>query len=446
MSYRPRRFSLAVPATLIVAALALAQTAEAGFIRGSAVGGVSIDVQGVVAAPTVQEQRQLAALWRKALEDVPGELEPFSELRMVSLKRLEAEIAEHRRKLLPLPESVQCLAGLLRVQYVFVFPEQNDIVLAGPAEGWRVDELGNLVGKTTGRPVLMLEDLMAALRTRKSSAQTTISCSIDPTPEGLRRLQQLRSQLRTIGNRQETLARMEEALGDQVITVTGVPDTCHIARVMVAADFRMKRIAMNFERSPVPDLPSYLQMVKGRPGNAMPRWWLAPDYEPLRTGANGLAWELRGQGVKCLTEDSYLTDEGDLKQTKRTSKSAERWAELMTQKYDELAQVDSAFGHLRNVMDLVVIAALIEKESLLQRSGLEIPRLLDEELLEQYNPPRSVASKASFVKRGRQYVTSVSGGVEVQPWEIVLRDPESSQAVTAIRSKAEGRGKSWWWD
>ena len=56
---------------------------------------------------------------------------------------------------------------------------------------------------------------------------------------------------------------MEEAVGPQTITVTGVPATSHFARVIVAADFRMKRLAMNFEPAPVDGMPSFLTMLKG---------------------------------------------------------------------------------------------------------------------------------------------------------------------------------------
>ena len=38
----------------------------------------------------------------------------------------------------------------------------------------------------------------------------------------------------------------------------------------------------------------------------MPRWWLACDYEPLARSEDGLAWELRGNGVQAKTEDSLV--------------------------------------------------------------------------------------------------------------------------------------------
>jgi hypothetical protein len=292
--------------------------------------------------------------------------------------------------------------------------------------------------------VVLLQDLMVALRTAESSNASGISCSIDPTPEGVQRWKQLRlSSQPRVAKRQA-----EEAVGDQRITVTGVPADSHFARVLVAADFRMKRLGMGFEPAPVDGLPSYLDMLGRAPrgtANPMPRWWLAPDYEPLRRDGDGLAWEIRGQGVKCMTEQDLFTASGGRQHTGRAEPTAQRWAELMTNKYDELAREDSAFGQLRNVMDLAVVAALLAKENLLVRSGLEMPALTSEALLDQYNAPRKVASQASFVKKGRNWVISVSGGVQIYPWQVADRTEVASD-LSAARPKVDSAAaNAWWW-
>jgi hypothetical protein len=116
----------------------------------------------------------------------------------------------------------------------------------------------------------------------------------------------------------------------------------------------------------------------------------------------------------------------------------------MTAKYDELASKDSAFGHLRNLMDLAIVAALIEKEQLLAKTSLSLPRLLEEEMLQQYNAPKTVATQASLIKKGRDYVVSASGGVQVYPWELV-QESEESATVAAVHAKAK-LADSWWWD
>ena len=134
-----------------------------------AVGGVSIDVDGVLRASTTADSQALQKLRETVLGKAPTDLHAWTDLRAVSLKQLEAKITASLAAGEDLPEAVRYLAGLQRVQYVFVYPEQNDIVIAGPAERWDMDELGNVVGATSRRPVLLLDDLMVALRTREAS-------------------------------------------------------------------------------------------------------------------------------------------------------------------------------------------------------------------------------------------------------------------------------------
>src|SRR5690606_6954747 len=135
------------------------------------------------------------------------------------------------------------------------------------------------------------------------------------------------SRLREMGDPEETLPALEEALGPQKITVTGVPQTSHFARTLVAADFRMKRLAMGFEPSPVADMPSFMDLLTTSRGNqsATPRWWLAPKYEPLARDADGLAWQLRGQGVQCMTEDDHFNAEGKRQKSSKASATATKW-------------------------------------------------------------------------------------------------------------------------
>ena len=416
------------------------------FFANRSVGGVAVDAQGVLEAPTVEDNAELLALRDQVQLDTPADLEQFTERRAVSLKRLEATIARCRAENKPLPAEVECLAGLQRVQYVFVYPEQQDIVLVGPAEGWKVDDLGNVVGRTTNRPVLMLDDLLVALRSGGSSRMDPITCSIDPTPEGLRRLQELTSRLENIGDPDETLAMIEDALGPQVISVTGVPTTSHFARAMVAADFRMKRIAMNFEPAPIDGLPSFLSMIPGNgrgANNMMPRWWLAPNYEPLAKTADGLGWELRGPGVQCMTEEEFLNASGEKQSTGKAGTIAAKWAGSLTDKFAELADHDSSFGQLRNLMDLAVIGALIEKEQLASTAGLKAPWLMGQEELDRYPTPTRTSSKASVIRKRGAWVISASGGVEIVPWQIADRI-ETVADVSDARPEVGADATNFW--
>ena len=154
---------------MIAALLATASSpAFAGRFR-SAVGGVAINANGVLSEPTRQANELLVTRMKEMVQPAEGEMVEASELRRVSLKQLMSIVVEAARSETELPDAVRYLAGLQRVKYVFVYPEQGDIVLAGPGEGWVVNSRGEVVGRSTGLPVLQLDDLMVALRTSQQA-------------------------------------------------------------------------------------------------------------------------------------------------------------------------------------------------------------------------------------------------------------------------------------
>ena len=138
-------------------------------------------------------------------------------------------------------------------------------------------------------------------------------------------------------------------MGPQQVTYTGVPADSHFARVLVAADHRMKQLAMKLKDAPVHGLPSYLDMLKSRgqqPSSAMPRWWMACNYEPLARSNDRLSWELRGTGVKAMTEDEFIAEDGNVQGTGRADPVAKQWADQLTAHFEELSKQDSVFGEL----------------------------------------------------------------------------------------------------
>jgi hypothetical protein len=442
------RARIVLPAALAVAGLLAATQAQAQFVTQQ-VGGVSIDARGVLTKIRADELNELKRERQAAFAAVPADLKDTG-LRKVSLRRLEAAIAEQHKDGAPLADDIRYLAGLQRIQYVFVYPDQQDIVIAGPAEGWKLNALGDVVGEKSNRPVMLLDDLLVALRSIEGAQATGILCSIDPTPEGLSRVSALARKLTNPGaNIQPILDELEQAVGPQMITVKGVPDTSHFARVLVAADYRMKRIAMGLDESPVAGLPNYLEMVKttGRaPKNMLPRWWLEPDYDSILKDAEGLAYEFRGAAVKALTEEEMFTASGQKQATGKADPRAQKWADLMTAHYDELSVKDPIFGQLRNCIDLAVLAALVHKENLAEKAGWSMALLAGSDLpVENYHAPRQVDSQASAVAKGGAWVLSVSGGVLINPWRPVA-EPKPSAEPAAERTKAAGTGNGWWWN
>ena len=424
------------------------------------VAGVWIDADGILRNVERDELNKLRQVMQASLTRIPGELSEMAELRKVSLRRLAAAIAESNLKGSELPDDIKYLAGLQRIRYVFVYPEEQDIVLAGPGEGWTINEQGEVVGITTGKPVLLLDDLLVALRSAEPARQVGISCSIDPTSEGLQRVKKLISGLKTIGNPSETLASIEQTLGQQMITVTGVPADSHFARVIVAADYKMKRLAMNFDKAPVKGMPSYLELVKGTSRgmqNMLPRWWLAPSYGALLADPDAMAWELRDAAVKVVAEEDFLTESGSRERSGKASAMVRKWADNMTAHYSELSQKDVVFAQLRNCIDLAVVAALITKENLIQKAGHSMPVLMDSSRLTtvSFHAPRQVPSQASVFRRGRNWIISASGGVQIESWAVAEKQesgqlaPTRTAALTgkpAASSANTAKSTRWWWN
>lgn len=424
-----------------------------GIISTGAVGGVSINVDGVLSNAEMDQLTGLHDARKKAMQGVSEDLKRFSELRKVSLRGLQEAIAAHRAKSpnTPLPDDLQMLAGLQRIQYVFVYPEQQDIVIAGPAEGWAINDAGYIVGQTTGRAVMRLEDFAVAMRTGRSAANGGLSCSIDPTADGMRNLQQFVASIPAGADINDSIAGIEENLGPQTVSVNGVDPTTPFAHILVAADYRMKRLAMGFDTPPIPGLPNYLAMIKaGSRGvqNMTPRWWLAPNYDPLLKDSDGLAWELRGAGVKAMTEDDFFAADGSRTHTGKASAMAQKWSDNMTKVYEKLSVADPIFAELRNVMDMAVVAALISKEQLAEKANCSLDVLMDTNAVpvQQLNAPKTVPTQANFVKKGRDYVISASGGVQINSWLIADQKEVSAEMAPARDKAAKSRQGSWWWD
>jgi hypothetical protein len=133
--------------------------------------------------------------------------------------------------------------------------------------------------------------------------------------------------------------------------------------------------------------------------------------------------------------------------TGRTSPAAQKWANLLTEKYDDLCGKDPVFGELRNLMDMCVVAALLEKEGLWDRAGLSAPLLREaqsELKLKTWNAPKTVPPQVSFVKARNATIVTASGGVQVESWQVASNVEVSSQ-VGEVHQKATPNGNSLWW-
>jgi hypothetical protein len=428
-----------------------------------ATAGVMVDAEGVLRRhvhtdPTGQLTRQRLAAARATLTP---EIATFSPLRKVSLNRLEKAMRDSG---MTLSEEMRYLAGLLRVRYVFYYPETKDIVLAGPAEGWLTDLSGRAIGLTSRRPVLQLQDLAVALRAFPPGEKSAgvIGCSIDPTEQGLAQMQRFLRSVPSVAPSAQALQAstprivqgLRTSLGYQTVSVLGVPADTHFAQVMVEADYRMKLIGIGLERPPV-RLASFIERVSPAQvsRNALFRWYFVPEYQCVRRSDDGTAIELVGDGVRLIGENELVNAAGQRQAAARASNPSDVFVTSFTKSYSALAERSPVYAELRNLIDLAVAAAYIQQEDFYGKAGWSMEILGDESKysVRTYNAPKHVESAINAVWKGRQLMTPIGGGVEIQAREAlnsqnVQQDAEGK--VAALREETGGKlpDDRWWWD
>jgi len=420
--------------------------------------GVVIDGKGVlhkrsVTDPGGQVTRQRVAA---AKASMPPELTRRSPSRKISLTRLEKRIVENGG--VPTDE-MRYLAGLQRVRHVFCYPESGDVVIEGPAEGWITNMAGRVVGMTSGRPVVQLQDLVVALRAFPPGGQGTpvIGCSIDPTQQGLaemRRFLYHTGSYATPAQTQSIVDGLRTSLGMQEISVNGVPPDTHFAQVLVEADYRMKLIGIGLEQPPV-RMVSFVERVNPAAvsRNALFRWYFVPDYNCVRRSKDGLGMELVGDGVKLVGEDELVTTDGQRSAAGRASTASQMFTTSFTKKYPELANYSPVYAELRNLIDLVVAAAFIQEQDYYGKTGWTMELLGSEEAfaVQTYEAPKQVESTVAAVWKGRRLMTPIGGGVQIQAAmalepENLLADENDKVAELRKETAIKLAKDQWWWD
>lgn len=427
-------------------------------------GGIEIDASGILSSrvivdPTgaVNQQR-----WQAARASLNQDLQRPSSMRCVSLNRLEREYARLIAEGQPIPEEMNFLAGLTSISHVFFYPETKDIVIAGPAEGFFVNSSNYVVGMETGSSVLQLQDLVVALRAfgPDHAPNRVISCSIDPTQEGILRMRDAVTFAQQNANRMsvpQIVQLFREALGFQQISINGVSNRTNFARVMIEADYRMKLIGIGLEQPTVP-MTTYIQ--KATPTtvgqNALIRWFFQPKYDCIQISPDENAIQFVDGGVKLVGEDEMVSRDGQRRNTGRMNSASKAYTESFTKMYDRLAETNPLWGELRNLMKMSMAAAYIQKFELFEKSGWQMEWFGDETKFrtEIMNAPQFVAPVANAVFKNGALMTPIAGGVAIQPRLALnsdrLTEDQNGQIAHSKDEGSEGlqnlKPGQWWWD
>lgn len=424
--------------------------------------GVLVDDRGVMAHVSA-DAGSIAALRRSVLK-IGGNRDPrvSTRLRKISLPRLEKAVqARYAQGQLP-TDAMRNLAGLQRIQYIFVYEDTGDVVLAGPAGDWSANAEGRQVSVESGAPVVQLDDLVVVLR--NSATKGTFGCAITPTKENLASAQEFltESAKKPLAEgkaaREKWVAQLRERLGFQEIETHGIDPRSHAARTIVEADYHMKRVAMGLEEG-VLGVESYLTSMELKRGESAPmgllRWWFTLGDGAIRAAEDRNAFELKGSSVKVLSENEKLAKDGERIHTGKANELTAKFADSFTRKFEALAAKYPVYAELRNVFDLAVVAAVLKHEHVLDRVQWDAVHFLDPDKyqIELGTAPHKVMSIANYrVMTAGTFVVGVSGGVEVDAAAKLSSDRYKTDQygdLEAGRSQSVGAHAApdlWWWD
>lgn len=427
--------------------------------------GVRVDPNGLLRRTLKEETTgRLAALGVMArTADLHDDMAKSSDLRMVSLTRLERAVAERLASGQPILETMRRLGGLTRVQYVFVDPAAHELILAGAAEAWVYDSTGRPIGRESHRPLMDLDDLVTVLRTFAPGGEGVFGCSINPREANMKDVREFVAASNAAGplspgRIKPWVNELQKRLGYQDVVVYGVPANTRVAQVLVEADYRMKLIGID-KLDGGPHIPSYFDLLKvsssdrNQPLEAL-RWWMTMKYDTVLHSPDRQAFEIQGSSVLVQSENQFVTSQGKQVATGKSEPTNRLFAENFTRHYGELAKRDLVFADMQNMFDLALVAALLQHEKLTDQIGWHLGCFAADGAYRPANVPAPQVVESVVNHRmynGKDIVVQVAGGVRGDVLAVVRdknkRRPSEQVAVTSQQSHPaklpEGR---WWWD
>ncbi|MEM9021651.1 MAG: DUF1598 domain-containing protein [Planctomycetota bacterium] len=330
-------------------------------------GGITVDTERVLRARELEHDPRQQRLNERALERLQAE----GRLVCVSLRDSLALAKDAIDAGRTVPDELAYLGGMIRLQYLVVDREQQDLILLGLADGIDTSDPARPVGEASGQPLLRLEDLVFALRTwGPGNRPARFGCSID-MPDGAQQrfVEALNQANRRGANRNERRRMLAEAIGPQPVRYWGIPAESRLARVMLEADVRMKRLGLGLDDSPVTGVRP---LVSGRDARYT-RCWFQPDYQPIGVSMDGTWYRFDGPRLRLATSRTATGEDPDV------STQARRFVQASNAKMPQMIDSIHVWGELANTIDLALLASLIRTDGLDRRAGLDLRWVMDPE-------------------------------------------------------------------
>ena len=179
---------------------------------------------------------------------------------------------------------------------------------------------------------------------------------------------------------------------------------------------------------------------------SLQRWYFTPNYDCVRVADDDMAMELVGQGVKLVGAGEVVAATGVRVAGGSQSKASSLYCQAFTANYPQIALRSPVYGQLKNLIDLAVAAAFIQKQDYYGAADWKMVTLGDERQfpVETFEAPKTVEPAANAVFKGNRLMTPIGGGVEIGIAGLRRRDRARApggevNSVAANRALSAGR-------
>ncbi|MCA9128327.1 MAG: DUF1598 domain-containing protein [Planctomycetales bacterium] len=405
--------------------------------------GVYVDPRGhlsrVVVEPLIDQEHFIAPdqprhPWRTE-----------SRLRTISLHALDQALQQSFASGVPPGAEILKLAGLSRIEYVYVAPEQEDVFLAGPA----------------GDPGFgfHLQDL--AIVTASVDHNTSpLGCTIEASDAGVIAAQQYLNQpgvMKQLSQHPRAItAKIEEAIGPHHVHVFGISPTSGTALALVDADEHMKQVGFGAVRT-APRIKNYFDHLDPQanvPPQSLIRWWFAYSDESVKANPDRRMFQLPKQSVCVLSEQQWMSQNGRAP-TGQHDAASDAFASEFTANIPHLRAQHPSYARLCSVFETALALQLALPETGQPSFRAWFPHLcaIGNAQEDDDAEPKTVAGLATSHRLPNGSVVAVvSGGVKVDP--VLMADNrawEYANGLSHTLLPQEPKVPSlshdaWWWD
>nr|VFK32295.1 MAG: Protein of unknown function (DUF1598) [Candidatus Kentron sp. MB]VFK35280.1 MAG: Protein of unknown function (DUF1598) [Candidatus Kentron sp. MB]VFK77179.1 MAG: Protein of unknown function (DUF1598) [Candidatus Kentron sp. MB] len=381
-----------------------------------------------------------------AFAEGPGVANGEIRIHTVSLRVLQERLRDCEPAKACSSELLQ-FSGITRLMGYVLDHNNQDIVLFGQ--------------KQVGLPPLHVEHFVTALRNawmRYAPLRGNVyqysypGCSIDPNPSTFRKLSRIGRRIRQGSNSRQVdaqLAQWEQVCKEpQRVRVMGVPFHSDFARIMVEADYDMKRLADGIDKPDIPGLMSLMDSKMAAAKDAaiherpiaisvggMNRFWFYPGEQRYEEDEDIVL--ITDSPVRLLTEESYLGNTGKYVSGNRVDPHARHFAEGVSLLYGELAIHRPIYRELENLFRFFALAQIMRAKAVDRTVGLELNYLLEEFRLPRTPVNRQLPGR-SALKQFQHRQELENGYREVRLWMpscggVGIEIPPSSNAFVHDR-------------